>query len=89
MVWECWKFSVANFIRRMLRLWFVSMLVSLFALSAHARVSPAHGASPGDPASPKGTPAPSATFGIVPSDSVFSGGGDSGWSMIHEATVFI
>jgi hypothetical protein len=47
------------------------MLVLLLTVSAHARISPA----PGNPAKPAGAPAPSVTFGIGASDSVFADGG--------------
>jgi len=78
MTLRCWQPSAANSVRRLVWLWFVSMLVSLLTVSAHARVSPA---APADPAKPGGTPAPSVTFGIGASDSVFAGGGNTGWSM--------
>ncbi len=78
MVPKCWKFFAKCF-RCALWLCLTLMLISPFALSAHARVSPA---SPGDPA---GKPTPSVTFGIGPGDSVFAGGGDSGWFMIGAA----
>ncbi len=80
MVPRCWKLFAAECSRCALRFCLTLMFVYLSALSAHARVSPA---SPGNPA---GNPAPSVTFGIGPGDSVFVGGGDSGWCMIGAGT---
>lgn len=75
MIPKCWKTTPANGFRRPSWLGLSLMFALTFALSAHARVSPVGPAAPGDPAKPGGTPAPSVTFGIGASDSVFAGGG--------------
>lgn len=86
MIPKCWETTTANGSRRPFWLGLSLMFVWIFALSAHARVSPVGPATPGDPAKPGGAPAPAATFGIGASDSVFAGGGATGWSMIGAAT---
>ena len=71
----CWKTLASDCVRRALWISLSLVMALLFVAPTHARVSPAHGADPGRPAGPQRTPAPSATFGIGPGDSVFDGGG--------------
>ncbi len=86
MVSKCWKTLATDCLRRVFWAGFLPMVSLLFVAIAHARVSPANGASSGDPSAPKGTPAPPATFGIGPGDSVFDGGGDFRWPITGAAT---